>query len=1485
MKKGIAIISAIAIILTALPISFISFAKEVDFDTAFAGYETVPTKTYFDSNLPISTEGMVVAYNGVDIQWKGLGIREGNYLIATDKTNPYVVIAVNDINVIEAALTINKNRLNDSALKFFVSNDTAEWTELGAENVASKQEQKATTSSKTDYYQRVYRVVNLPSGTKYLKVFISTTQTWQPGLDYIDVFSPSKFDNCFKNYEATPVKTYFDDNTKIDTPNFVAEYNEVSVFSHGLGVRDGNYIKATNLSNPYVVIELEDSNAVEAGLAIHKSYLNSSNLKFYSSSDLNSWTEVPNDNIAQNQEQKATTSSKTDYYLRAYRIVNLPEGTKYLKIFISATVLWQPGLDYVDIYEKKGAAEEKIKKFNSITDGCEVVTTLLNKNNTLDNKAILGYKNWTFGLKGLGYRDAYSTQRESNNSADAELLVSATDDAVIEVCSVISESKLSSSYNIYYASKDGENFEKLGDDSVYQKVITASEPKPDNYDGLNSGYVARIERITHLPKGTQVIKIVTSTNNVASSWWQPGLEYIDIYRPSTEIKLTGYELEKELITKESKLDDEAVLSHSNFEYTEDGVIFKDKYSLKRKENKNSEIAVKIAKNKPVAFGYVLPSANLDKVSISYYSSKDATAWEKVDTAKIISYKSTYLIDSEIEPGTIGLTDLITALADDVLYLKAEISYDNPTLKKDAELSFIKIYKEYVNPYYYALGNYVVVEEILTSKNTLSSASIVSYDNWRFSKVGMDFYDDVGTQRNSNDASDATLIVAVDDIMRVEVATTVAKAYEGVTTNTYYTSPDGKNWTLVPAENIFSEVFEASAKNLLIDTNIGLVERIVNLPKGTIQLKIVTSTQNKKNSWWQPSINRITLYKDPFDLAFEGYYVVDKAVNTATRLSAERVERVSNWSYSAGAYPYVNNGGAVRNSGSNSQLQLSVVDTMRIEIATVSASEIYPHKFYSSPDGVNWKEISKDVVHSRVFTASSNSSLGGNVATVQVISKLPADTAHLKIVSIGNQAFSINYINFLEKIVEDFDVAFVGYGRAETLFNASRKLNDPLVNSYENWHFGTNGFTYRDAYSLQRDSNNCSDASVVVSVKDNQRLEVGLIVSNSWIKDTVTSYYASPDGVSWTKIDDKLVLKRYYTPEEDKRIGENYNVLVDRVLQLPEGTLYVKVVVSTDNKKNSWWQPGLDYIDIYSPYEIISLEKLTEQAGELTDTIQFTSDTDGLKHASIFSSKNLVNGEYGLSYTDKCSTRRNNYKDSELVISVDEDTILEVGTVIDKALEKSAENIYYTSTDGENWELFGTEMMYTSIITEEVSDNTFARVELLGELPSDTKYVKIVGTTHMVATNWRRFGMDYIKLYKGSNDFKLKNPLDKNPQIMLVGNFITIYLEKGRVFTIDQLTDKVECGKSLIYYYNSDGEEIFDGQAPVENGQKLVLKRNNKVKKEYVIAVTYIGAEPAGTGKTDGLTLLWIIGIAVGVSVIAAGAVVLILYLKKKKATH
>jgi len=329
------------------------------FDAAFGSGDKVVEKEYFLTNTAINTEGYVVDYSNVAVLSAGLGHRDGNYVKANDANGGYVVIEADADKYYELGLKLSNQHLATAGLNFYISEDNVTYSPLDKAYISAVQEQIDTTA----YYFRRYRLANLPEGTKYLKVEIYTPAAWNPGLDYIDVIvddinDADRFAGFFDGYNAVASKTYFDDNTT-DLSYLSGNSNVVLAWA-GLGYRDTNYIKATATPDAYVVLPVEDNSALEAGLVYQTAQAANCGLKFYFSADNSVWAQADTINLAVSDNPIAATNNgaaagRTDCSLRQYRVANLPVGTKFVKIEMYTANVWQPAIEYVDVFDKAEA--------------------------------------------------------------------------------------------------------------------------------------------------------------------------------------------------------------------------------------------------------------------------------------------------------------------------------------------------------------------------------------------------------------------------------------------------------------------------------------------------------------------------------------------------------------------------------------------------------------------------------------------------------------------------------------------------------------------------------------------------------------------------------------------------------------------------------------------------------------------------------------------------------------------------------------------------------------------------------------------------------------------------------------------------------------------------------------------------------------------------------------------------------------------------
>ena len=93
---------------------------------------------------------------------------------------------------------------------------------------------------------------------------------------------------------------------------------------------------------------------LRTGLVVHKGQKANTYLTYYVSADNVNWTQLTDKHVASTEEIRTTisqTPNTTDYYLVEERLTNLPKGTQYLKVQITTPTAWQPGLDFIYVYD------------------------------------------------------------------------------------------------------------------------------------------------------------------------------------------------------------------------------------------------------------------------------------------------------------------------------------------------------------------------------------------------------------------------------------------------------------------------------------------------------------------------------------------------------------------------------------------------------------------------------------------------------------------------------------------------------------------------------------------------------------------------------------------------------------------------------------------------------------------------------------------------------------------------------------------------------------------------------------------------------------------------------------------------------------------------------------------------------------------------------------------------------------------------------
>ncbi len=1433
------------------------------YSNAFKGYEVVESLLSESSTLDSSR---IISHNNWTFGQKGLWYRD---MYGTQRTNgnnedAEIVVSVDDKMLAEICTVGATSQEGVTSNTYYASVSGTEWVEIDKSYIVSKrftstdslpEGYKGLASS--SYIAKIDRITALPVGTTQLKIVTSTQNQlnswWQPSIEYIDLYKHpmditiSKYDDGISLFskENSLLSVYVDSSMNWS-------YSE----NVSAGIDSCGLLKEKD-QDSQLVLRVADNMFIETAMVMDKDLKEAFSNSYYASADGSSWYLIDQNNITEcvlNKDKAVTVRNL---------VSALPEGTKYVKVVSSTDNNSVKDkiftLDYVKLYAPY------VDPFDTALQGYVRTASLITAKKTLDSAEIYDYYNWNYGKKGLDFFDEWGLQRNTNNSEDAELILSVTDDTVLEVTTVIAKALEGITSNTYYVSADGIQWSAVPADKIYSRKYYASE---DNL--IKEAHLGLIERVTALPLGAKYVKIVTSTENQVNSWWQPSIENIDLYRLPIDITIEKYDDGVALFTNENSLTSSYIDSYSSWTYSDNIPVYEDAHGLVKHAGKDSEFVLNVDSETFVETAFVIDSTLETVFNNAFYSSADGVNWNLISEKDITkcSFKNPSSAATKV------VRYLISDLPDGTVYVKSVTSIGNVASSDGSVvLDYIKLYKPYIDPFDTVLNGYAVNASIITPTATLESALVHEYSNWNYGKKGMPFFDEWGTQRDKDNSSDAYITLCVKDDMIVEVATVIAKSFEGVTANTYYTSADGVNWQMADTKNLYSRKYYTAENNLIKEEHIGLIERIANLPDGTNYIKIVTSSENAKNSWWQPSINLINLYRHPFDTVLEGTEEIEKLFADSNSLGSAYIKSCDGWSYSL-QLPAGSDFKGLASSKESSTLVLKVVDTMRLELCFIGNA--LANTYYVSKDGVNWEKMADNAVVRRTDADIIK----------ERISDLGDSVSYLKIVSSSSATKYLDYISLYDILATDFDLAFVGYGITHTLFDSTHKLADTHITDYSNWKYGNSGLNFTDTWNLQRNNGNNGDAHLVIKATAQNRFEVATVVSDNWIKKTRNIYYASQDGISFTPLSSACILTKNITSSEDSRIKEGYTAVLERIINLPEGTEYLKMVTTTGSATNSWWQPGIDYINYYEPYTLYSADNLKSQVGDKIKTIQFTSPEDGLLHTDVYSYENLVSLKNDVSYSDGYSAYRNNYKDSQIIISLDSDVMIEFATVVSETIRKCAENKYYTSADGESWTEFDSTMLLKAVITPEddssVPKGHVVYRELLSEFPNDTKYVKLVSTTYGYVKDWNRMSLDYVAFFRGDGDLTLRNAADfKN--IMIVGNFITITMPASDPLTVDELTEKLDAGKMMIHYLDGKGGEISDGRTVVSSGQKLLLKKNNKVKKEYIISVKLTEDEKKTDVKPENKVNYMFIIIAVSVILVSAAVGTgIVLYIRKHK---
>ncbi len=472
---------------------------------------------------------------------------DNNYFAMTDNANGYISFTANSKQVIETVIIFDTNNIGSMSSGFYYATDVSDignivWEPIPNTSIAKKtlggnNDTGNPIADKTYYCAYAYRFYNLPSDIAAIKLELGS-KNWAPTIDYIDIYDVSTgesvdFDNALsKNgYDTLESFTYFD--TKGESLDAIfadsTYYNGIEMKERGSSVGgrnnlDGYYgVSVTNISNPYVIIPVDDSNAIETGYVVNTSQISNGTdyayLTYFTSKDKQSWYEVSQSNISTKTVDKSELSTLgTGYALRKQRVINLPEGTKYIKVCIKTTSWWFNLLDYIDVYGD----------YDNSFDGYSVEL----ESNYLDNGEAgnLTYSSTDAQItkRGMGGRDGNEWSLSLKNASGISLdglyaVIPVNDTNFVEVGMIVGVGQASKMS--FYTTSDELDAETVTWQKLQKNISTLNITSNSTY--VNSAsYVYRQHRINGIPEGTKYLKVKVYGNN---SWWHTVIDYIDVY--------------------------------------------------------------------------------------------------------------------------------------------------------------------------------------------------------------------------------------------------------------------------------------------------------------------------------------------------------------------------------------------------------------------------------------------------------------------------------------------------------------------------------------------------------------------------------------------------------------------------------------------------------------------------------------------------------------------------------------------------------------------------------------------------------------------------------------------------------------------------------------------------------------------------------------------------------------------------------------------
>jgi len=808
------------------------------------------------------------------------------------------------------------------------------------------------------------------------------------------------------------------------------------------------------------------------------------------------------------------------------------------------------------------SAETDTSDFDSALDKYVLTDTLFASGDSLDNNEnISSYTNWRFSKVGIPFRDEHGLQRNSNDSSDAVLELIVTENTALEVATVISENCKSYTTNTYYYSSDGVTWSLLDQSKIKSKTVTKSD---DNL--LKDNYFAVLDRII-CPTNALNIRIVTSTNNISGSWWQPSIEYIDIYRADFSYTLEGYSYTATLFDGGYGLDNKYISDYQNWAFGTMGLAFRDKWGLQRNKDDASDasLILHVTENTALEVATVISENCKSYTTNTYYYSSDGLDWNLIEKSKINS-KRVIKSDDNLLASTVYFALLERIICpENTSYIKIVTSTENKSG------SWWQPSIEYIDVYHYeydtALLKKGITASLLDGEEGLDTNYITSNTGWIFGSHGLSGRDDYTTQRARSDNSDAQLIVKTSGAQALETGTVCAVSYFEEDINTFYVSDNGVQWQELDIDKVCSKKYlNGQYPNIKQDYCI-LIQRLV-LSEDIQFVKIVTSTDNISGSWWSVGVDYIDLYKTYLQSGKEHSFTTVEELDFSTASNGLENETVYSSKGFETTASVINSDKscAKKNTAEDAEIVLKVNDSQSVGVEYVIHTlfdKVSDNRYYASADGKIWRSISAD----NVVRKSSLSEKF--LIYTDLISNLPVGTAFFKIVSTNSgfstdcSEFAINTIGIYDQVLffeisNDSDIKAVILEN-EIIIDAENKaltvddLSGILDFDCELYYYDTekneifdgrtilkSGFTLnaiinttiKGEYAITVNNPYILSDKLGFPLTDALEIDIGTLSLSTDLEkllsfefDNSLSYYTSADGASWKKmsIDNPLSL--------------------------------------------------------------------------------------------------------------------------------------------------------------------------------------------------------------------------------------------------------------------------------------------------------------------------------------------------------------------------